>query len=145
MKKLQTEFGELEISEDAVLHFPNGIYGFEDTHDYVIINHDEQGIIMTLQTTEGQMPQFVVIDPYAVLADYQPKLSTSDKSKLGIQTEKELKFLVIAVVKENYLETVVNLKSPLAINPATNTAYQVFLENNDYSMRYPIFQQNGGK
>lgn len=144
MKTIVTEFGTLEIQEKDIIHFETGIYGFENAKDYVLLNHDEQGIIMTLQTVDGQVPQFVVLDPFAVIADYQPVLSESDKQKLYFQNSDELKYLVIAIVKENYLDTVVNLKSPLVINSRTKQASQVILEN-DYSMKYRVFDENGGK
>jgi flagellar assembly factor FliW len=35
--------------------------------------------------------------------------------------------------------TVINLKSPIAIHPENNSAKQVILENNDYPIRYHLF------
>lgn len=145
MKKIKTEFGELEIKQEDIIHFEEGLYGFETTHDYVLINHDEQGIIMTMQTINGEIPQFIVLDPFAVINNYNPKVLKDDLHNLGVKSSEDLKFLVIAVVKEDFRDTVVNLKSPITINPKNNKASQVILENDDYSMRYPIFNQDGGK
>lgn len=145
MNKIKTEFGELEIKKEDIIHFKEGIYSFETTHEYVLINHDDQGIIMTMQTISGQIPQFIVLDPFAIVNNYNPKVLKDDLDKLGVKSFNELKFLVIAVVKEDFHDTIVNLKSPIAINPKNNEASQVILENDDYSMRHPIFNQNGGK
>lgn len=143
-KTIVTEFGEFNINENDIIHFENGIYGFEDVHEYVLINHDEHGTIMTLQPVEGNVPQFVLLDPFAVMHTYAPRLSKADLELTGCESEGDLKYLVIAVVKENYRETVVNLKSPIVLNPITHTARQVIVENNDYSMQHPVFDEKGG-
>lgn len=139
MRKIKTEFGEMEITPDDIIHFERGLYGFEQVKEYVLINHDENGLIMTMQAADGQMPQFVVLDPYAVIANYSPKLSESDLTFFGNKEISELKFLVIAVVCENYLETMINLKSPIVIDPISKKALQVFLENPNYSIKYKVF------
>ncbi|MEG2429789.1 MAG: flagellar assembly protein FliW [Oscillospiraceae bacterium] len=143
MRKIKTEFGEMEIAPDDIIHFEKGLYGFEQVKEYVLINHDENGLIMTMQSAESQMPQFVVLDPYAVIADYSPKLSKADLTFFQNKKVSELKFLVIAVVCENYLETVVNLKSPIVIDPISKKALQVFLENTNYSIKYKVFDDKG--
>lgn len=139
MKKINTEFGEIEISPDALIHFEQGLLGFDEVKEYVLINHDEQGLIMTMQSTQGEVPQFVVIDPYAVYQDYSPIISEKSLAMFETKQADKLKYLVIAVVQENYLDTVVNLKSPIVIDPATKKAAQIILENADYPMRYKVF------
>ncbi|WMJ24260.1 flagellar assembly protein FliW [Paludicola sp. MB14-C6] len=143
MITIQTEFGETQVSNEALIHFPDGLYGFEDIKDYVLLTHDDQNIIMTLQPVTERVPQFLVLDPFAVICNYQPKLSSADQKWFGVTNCGELKYLVIAIVKENYIDTVVNLKSPIVINPKTNQAKQVFLENKNYSMKYRVFDDKG--
>lgn len=144
MKKINTEFGELEFQDDAIIHFDDGIYGFEDAKDYVLINHDDNGTIMTLQYTESSVPQFVVLDPFAIVENYAPLVSAADKHRMEVEKPDELKFLLIAIVKDNYLDTIVNLKSPIVINPVTHKASQIFVENANYSMKHKVFNENGG-
>ncbi len=122
MQTIHSEFGDLQINEQDIIHFNEGLYGFEDVKDYVLISHDEPGVIMTMQPVDGQIPQFVVLDPYAITHDFAPVLSHADMKLFKNTKVNDLKFLVIAVVKENYLETVVNLKSPIVINPQTRIA-----------------------
>lgn len=143
-KTIVTEFGEFNINENDIIHFENGLYGFEDVHEYVLINHDDHGAIMTLQPVQGSVPQFVLLDPFTVVHSYAPRLSKADLKLCGGLEGEELKYLVIAVVKENYLETVVNLKSPIVLNPITHNARQVIVENEDYSMQHPVFDKKGG-
>lgn len=143
MRKINTEFGEMEISDKDIIHFEQGLLGFDEVTQYFLINHDEQGMIMTMQNADGEVPQFVVLDPYAVIADYNPILPYSAVNYFGKSNVDNLKYLVIAVVKEDFNETVVNLKSPIVIDPKTQKAAQVILENSDYVMQYNVFSDKG--
>ncbi|MEG0895161.1 MAG: flagellar assembly protein FliW [Oscillospiraceae bacterium] len=129
---------KINISKNDILQFPDGIPGFENVKEYILICHDDENTIFTLQNANGNVPQFVVIDPFAFLNDYNPILLAD------FQNAENLKYLVIAVVKENYKETTVNLKVPIVINADNNVAYQVILDNDDYSMKYPLFKEMEG-
>lgn len=144
MKNINTEFGDMDVSNKDIIHFDQGLLGFDDIKDYVLIKHDEQGMIMTMQYADGEIPQFVVLDPFAVVTDYHPILPTTTLKQLGSKNSNDLKYLVIAVVRENYLDTVVNLKSPIVINPETRCAAQIIVENTDYSMQHKVFGSKEG-
>jgi len=47
--------------------------------------------------------------------------------------------MLIAVISENIENSVVNLKSPIVINPSNKNAIQAILQNQDYLLRYPLF------
>ncbi|HCX62843.1 MAG TPA: flagellar assembly protein FliW, partial [Clostridiales bacterium] len=85
---------------------------------------------------------FVLIDPYSIIQDYNPYLNEEDLNELKVKNEADLKYLVIAIIKENIKESVVNLKSPIAINPGTREAKQVILQN-DYPLRYNFIVDEG--
>lgn len=143
MKMINTEFGEMEISTQDIIHFEQGLPGFDAVKDYVLISHDEHGTIMTMQTADGEVPQFVVLDPYTIFDRFEPKMPASADTIFGDKSPAELRFLVIAVVKENYLETIVNLRSPVVIDPITKNAAQIILENTDYSLQHKVFSGKG--
>jgi len=145
MKTVETELGIIEVSEKDILNFDEGILGFEDIKEYVLINHDESGFIMTLQPIETTVPQFIVLDPFVIYKKYSPKVSNDVLHYFNCKDCDSLKYLVIAVVGADHLETVANLKSPIVIDPATQKARQVILENTDYSIKYKIFNNKEGK
>ncbi len=128
----------INITKNDIIQFPDGIPGFENVKEYVLICHDDANTVFTLQNANGRVPQFVVIDPFTFLNDYQTELPSEFKSI------ENLKYLVIAVVKENYKETTVNLKGPIVINPENKVAYQVILDSDDYSMKHPLFKDMEG-
>lgn len=123
----------------TILHFNEGIYGFEDIKEYVLLQEDEAHTIWYLQAAHSEVPCLIVIDPFTVTEDYNPQLSKADLETLGNPGAEDLCFLAVAVLKEDFKESVINLKSPIVINAKTRCAKQIILENNDYPIRYKLF------
>lgn len=137
----QIKRGAEHIDPSDIIHFPQGIPGFEDIKDYVLFADEDVPFIMTLQSTTTEHPSFIVVDPYCVLTDYKPILSEADKKFFQVSHTEELKFLLVAILTDNIQESVINLKSPIAIHPEKNRAKQIILENSDYPIRFHLFSQ----
>jgi len=131
------DFGEMTVKEEDIINFTCGMYGFADYKNYVILKDSPEDDVMFLQSLDNTDLSFVLIDPYTIFRSYEPSLPEEDLTELEAENESELKYLVIAIIKENIKESVVNLKSPIAINPKTRTAKQVILQNT-YPLRYNI-------
>jgi len=142
MKITTRDFGEIEVQENDIINFICGMYGFEDKKSYVLLKDNPADDIMFLQSLDDVELSFILIDPFR---NYNPDLNEEDLEELGVGDETELKFLTIAIIKKDIRDSVVNLKSPIAINPATKTAKQVILQNT-YPLRYKIMvaEEGGG-
>lgn len=130
-----------KITKADTIYFPEGIPGFEEIKDYVLFADEDVPFIMTLQSTTTKHPSFIVVDPYCVLTDYKPILAEADKKFFKVINTEQLKFLLIAILTDNIQNSVINLKSPIVIDPEKNSAKQVILENSDYPIRYHLFGQ----
>lgn len=129
--------------EDArnIITFEEGILGFEDIKEYVLYHEDDSGILWNLQSAHSEIPSFVTVDPYPLISDYNPQLSQHDLDYFGETDAENFCVLVIAVIKPNITESVVNLKSPIIIDVNSKKAKQVILENSDYPIRYKLFHK----
>jgi len=136
MIAIQTEFGEMQINEQDILKFDKGLYGFESVTEYILLSEDENSPVLLLQPIRGQVPSFVVVDPYAVYPQYDPQMSKEDLHAFSEGDARDLRFLLIAALKDNPEESAVNLKSPVVIDSKTKKARQGILENQDYPIRY---------
>lgn len=142
--KIKTrDFGEILVGEEDIINFTTGIYGFDDYKKYIILKDSPEDDIMFLQSLDNMELSFVLIDPYAIFIDYNPILNEDDLCELKSTGTAELKYLVIAIIKDDIKESVVNLKSPIAINPNNRTAKQVILQN-EYPLRYNIVSTEEG-
>lgn len=142
MKIANEKLKDLQINQKDIIHFKEGIPGFEKYKDYVLLQEQEIPFVMTLQSIDDEFPSFVVIDPYAFIDNYDPNLSEKDLKLFECDNRSDLKVLLITVIPKNLKDTVVNLKSPIIINAKTNNAKQFILENSDYPIRYRLFDEH---
>ncbi len=135
-------FGEIDIEDDKILNLDNGIIGFPDMKKFTLIYDSESkhdNSIIWFQSLDE--PQFAmpVIAPHIVMEDYNPIVNDELLSKLGEFKDEELVVLVTLKVPENLKDMSVNLKAPIIINSNNKEGAQVIVENEDYSVRYPIY------
>lgn len=127
-----------EEKEKIVLRFEDGIYGFEDVKDFILLETGGK-VIWSLRAADSDFPSLTVVDPFVVMRDYHPVLTDAERKSLGGPADGELCFLAVAVIRKKLEESSVNLKSPIVINTRTKQARQIILENSDYPVRYRPF------
>lgn len=127
-----------EEKEKIVLRFVDGIYGFEDVKDFILLETGGK-VIWSLRAADSDFPSLTVVDPFVVMRDYHPVLTDAERESLGGPADGELCFLAVAVIRKKLEESAVNLKSPIVINTRTKQARQIILENSDYPVRYRLF------
>lgn len=131
------------LNHKIPIHFPEGIYGFENIKDYILLQEDESKMIWSLQAADAAYPTLIVIDPFLLTNGYAPKLPAADHRKLGEPQEEDLCWLTVAVIRNDPKDSVVNLKSPIVINVKNRVGIQTILDDSDYPVRYPLFRKDG--
>ncbi len=138
-------FGEITVDSKEIITFNPGLFGFEDKSKYVLLSFlDDEGetsedFILCLQSAEEANLAFILMNPYHIMPEYDPyQLSEKEFDEIGLgQTTKHTVYCV-AVVRENFEESTVNLKCPIFINLENMQARQYILEDSDYTMRHPV-------
>lgn len=123
----------------VIIRFEDGIYGFEDIKDYVLLQEDDSQVIWTLRAAYAPCPSFIAVNPFLLVKDYKPRLTDEDFRKLGSPAEEDLCFLAIAVIRRNLQDSAANLKSPVVINAKLKTGRQIIMDDTDYPVRYRLF------
>ena len=135
-------FGEIEIDEKNIIHFPEGILGFEEEKQFVMIkDEDEQNPFQWLQSVQNPELAFVIINPFFVFPDYDIVLSKSVQEKLKIEDEKDVAVYSIVVVPEDIEKMTTNLLGPIVININKKLGKQVILDDDRYTTKHYIFKQ----
>lgn len=135
-------FGEIEISEDKVITFVNGIVGFPDLQHFTLLHDEDRGTeagIRFLQSIEEPGFAMPVMDPLVVMPDYDPQVNDELLSGLGHITEENILVLVTVTVPSDLTEMTVNLQGPIVINVEERRACQVITESGQYPIRFPIY------
>lgn len=139
MKTIQTRFGEVAYDPSHLLHFPEGLVGLDQLHDFLVIPNKKQGPLFWIQCVDDPTFAFVVTDPTNFFLDYLVAPDNREREKLGIDGEGQCFVLVIVSISEAK-EITLNLSGPILYAPATSRALQVILEDPRYDTRTPLPQ-----
>ena len=135
-------FGEIEISEEKILNFPNGIIGFPDLTRFALVHDEEKGsdagirYMLSIDEPAFAMP---VRDPLIVKPDYDPQVDDELLSVLGNLTPENIIVLVTVTVPSDLTKMTVNLQGPFVINSEERKAAQIIVDSNEYPVRFPIY------
>lgn len=139
MKKINTRFGEVEYDPDNLLHFPNGLIGLPNLHNFVVMPNKKQGPLFWIQSVDDPDIAFVLTDPTNFFLDYQLQPEDSERQSLQLENGDECFILSIVTVPADQQITL-NLTAPILFAPKTNRAMQVIMENSPYSHKTPLPQ-----
>ena len=81
-----------------------------------------------------------VIKPWLVKEEYNPTVEDELLSSLGELTEENLVILLTMTVPADIKEMTVNLKAPVIINADTRKAVQIIADNQDYEVKYKVYE-----
>lgn len=138
--RLETRlFGSLQIEEDRVFDFPEGLYGFEELRRFVLIETAPGAPWKWLQSVEEPDISFVIVDPLLIVPDYAPSVPEGEMGRIGLRRRDEAVFFTIAVVPESLEQMTVNLRAPLLFNAAARLGCQVILPDDRYAVKHPVF------
>lgn len=135
-------FGEIEIADEKMITFENGIIGFPDLKRFALLHDEEKNTgvgIRFLQSVEEPGFAMPVMDPLVVKPDYAPEVAEELLQSIGEITDENLLVLVTVSVPNDLTKMSVNLQGPFVINVDEHKACQVILDNSLYPVKYPIY------
>ena len=135
-------FGTVEITDDKIITFENGIIGFPELKHFTLLHDDEAGTdagIRFLQSMEEPGFAMPVMDPLIVKQDYDPVVEDEVLVGIGELNENNLLVMVTVTVPSDLTKMSVNLQGPIIINVEKRLAVQLIVENKDYPVKYPIY------
>jgi flagellar assembly factor FliW len=136
-------FGDVEISDDKILTFEDGIIGFPDLKHFTLIHDEEKGTdagIRYFQSIEEPAFAMPVMNPLMVCEDYNPQVSEEFLSSLGNISDENIVVLVTVTVPSDLTKMTVNLQGPIIINSDEKKGAQIIVEGNDYPVKFPIYE-----
>lgn len=137
MKTITTRFGQVEYDPDNLLHFPAGMIGFPQLHDFVVMPNKKQGPLFWIQSIDDTDIAFVLTDPSNFFLDYGVIPDESERKILEISDEDECFILTVVTVPPDQ-DITLNLSAPILFAPKTNRAIQVILDDPKYKTKTPL-------
>ena len=142
MQLITRNFGLIEIDDNDIIDFPEGIPGFESVKKFTILGKvEEETPFHWLQGVDNTDVVFVVIDPRLIKPDYVADVDFSEVEVLGIEDSEKVLMYSIVVVPDDLKKMSANLKAPIIINVDNNKGKQVVMDKGDYPIKYYFMEE----
>lgn len=138
--------GEIEISSDQILTFPQGLLGFESNHKFVLLSIPENGHFKFLQDINNTYVSFLLVNPWDFFEDYEINLPKEELLQIDIQSnENKPTIYNIVTLGKEFTESTGNLLAPIVLNLADKKGKQFVLNDENYTTRHKLFAKELGE
>ncbi len=133
-----TRFGRIEIQDEAVIQFPNGLIGLTGKR-YALVAREENGAFQWLHSLDDPSLAIPVTNPFVFFQSYEVEISSAEADRIGITEPEQADVYVTVRAGEQLEDFRANLRAPILIT--AGRGYQVINEANDAPVRAPLFDQ----
>lgn len=149
MRISTSRFGEIDVADEKIIEFRQGLPGFENCKHFALISSEDTEPFHWLQAVEEPDIALAVINPFSLFPEYSPRVPEAALADIGSPPDEDILLLTVAVIPREPVRMTTNLVSPILINAKSNAGCQVILEGSEYQIRQPIFEPvrnmlNGG-
>lgn len=140
--RIQTSrFGVIEITEDDLIIFPEGLLGFGTLRKFVLLDDPNDEIFAWLQSCEESAIAFPVLEPELFADNYNIDIARSDLIALRLESQQGTRAFTIITIPEDPTQMTANLKAPIIINVKMRLGRQCVLQDNKLAICEPIFSK----
>ncbi len=136
-----TRFGQVEIKNEDILTFAEGLLGFADLKKFVLLDDPSDEIFAWLQSCDAGAIAFPLLEPEIFSDTYNVTMSKSDMEALKVKEQKDAHYFSIITIPEDPTQMTANMKAPIVINMKEKLARQCVLQDNNLAIREPIFKK----
>lgn len=123
------QFGSVTVSQHHIFEFADGLFGFENLREFVLISVEESKPLKWLLSVEEPTIGFPVISPLLLDVHYTP----------GRKHMRDGNVLFVVVNLRGSSEGMTaNMKAPIILNPIDQSGQQVILTSEKYSPEFEI-------
>ena len=123
--EIETRIGRRVIDPETIIHFPRGLAGFEEAHDFILLPLRPDAPMRILQSVEKPEVGLLVADPYSFLTDIPVSVGDAERKLLGIDDVSQAAVLVtVSIPPGSPQDATLNLTGPIVINSAERVGLQ---------------------
>ncbi len=146
-------FGWLQVGVSDIITLPEGLFGFEHLRQFCIVDPGDDTLLLWLHALEDPRISFPILEPKIFKAEYCVKLSPQESralqfddphtrnNTLPTSSNENAVVFTILTIPNNVAEMTANLKAPLVFHLKKRVGRQVVLQEQEYSVRHPMFKE----
>jgi flagellar assembly factor FliW len=128
--------GDLEVDDDKILTFPDGLLGFPADTRFVMVEIPDGDAYRWLQSADDPTLSFLAVIPWHFFPDYEPEIDPLTQQELGLKDVTDAIVLCIVTIREGTPSPVTaNLLGPLLVNTTSRVGRQIVLAESGYPAR----------
>ncbi|RBP70123.1 flagellar assembly factor FliW [Alkalibaculum bacchi] len=146
--QIETKYlGQVDIIEENIKYFEMGILGFEDEHEFVLLEIPNNDHFCFLQSIHTSYIAFLVVNPWDFFEDYDVEIPDEELKKLGILPDQQNQMAIYSIVTlgDTLKESTANLLAPVLINLEDKKGKQFILNDSLYATKHKLFPQEIGE
>jgi flagellar assembly factor FliW len=133
-----TRFGAIEVPDEAILEFPNGLIGLGGTR-YTLIAREESAPFLWLHSLDDPSLAIPVTNPWFFFSSYEVEVSDAEAERIGVTDPSEADVYVTVRAGEAIEDFQANLRAPILVTGGCG--HQVINEASGTSVRAPLFEE----
>jgi flagellar assembly factor FliW len=134
-------FGSIEAGDSEIIRVPLGILGLAESKRFCLVDPGDDTLILWLQSIDQPEIAIPVLEPKIFKPDYAVRLSAAELRELELENINQSAVFSILTIGEDATQMTGNLRAPLVINLKKQIGRQVVLQENEYSLRHPMFKE----
>ena len=135
-------FGDLEIPEDKIIDFEEGLPGFPQIRKFAVLEFEDVKPFQYLQALGDPPIALLIINPFLIDPSYEFQLSAMDMEEIQSTQAGGVVIYAVATIPDNPEEATLNLMAPIIINEKVHRGKQVILIDTNYTVRHPLFRKS---
>lgn len=146
MMRIKTRLlGEVDIRKEEVITFPEGILGFPESHEFVLLEVPGNSMFKVLQDVKEEFVSFILTDPFLVYPNYEINIPDEDLKKIDILIKEQLGALSMVTLAEPFEKSTMNLLAPIILNVEKRLGRQYVLTDPSLKTKHPLSGHKGGE
>lgn len=126
-------FGKIDVADDAILTFPEGLSGFPDNTRFTLVHEqpqDQTPLSFTLQSVDDPMIAMQIADPAIYGFHYELELTDGELATLKVTDAADVAVMLVLFRREETPGPIeANIRAPLLINTRTRLGIQKLVPN----------------
>ena len=125
-REIDTRLGRRVVDMDRVIHFPQGLVGFEEEREFVLLQLRPDAAMLILQSMKTPQLGLLVTDPFSFIDTFKPVVGEAEMKLLQLENLEEAAILVTVAIPNGQPDNAtLNLAGPIVINHMARIGIQV--------------------
>ncbi len=129
-RRIRTQqFGEIEVTEQHIFYFNDGLFGFQELKEFVLVSEERTEPLKWLLSLDNHEIGFPVISPFIIDLNYRVGKEFAE--------DKFVPMVIITLANARGKMTA-NMKAPVVLDVRDQSGRQIIMSSDRYSPEYPI-------